>query len=58
MESDDFNTIELNFENMMHKLPNLVLQRKEGIMMIYGTKIKGYYVAKSQSQDIQYLASL
>lgn len=26
--------------------------------MIYGTKIKGYFVAKSHSQDIQYLASL
>ena len=58
MESEEFNHIEPNFETMLHKLPNLVLQRKEGIMMIYGTKIKGYFVSKSQSQDIQYLASL
>lgn len=43
---------------MVHKLPNAVLQRKEGIIMIYGTKMKGYLVAKSQAQDIQYLASL
>ncbi len=58
MDSEELSSIEPNFETMLHKLPNLALQRKEGIMMIYGTKIKGYFVAKSHSQDIQYLASL
>jgi hypothetical protein len=28
MESEDFNNLEPNFETMLHKLPNLVLQRK------------------------------
>ncbi len=28
MESEDFNNLEPNFETMLHKLPNLILQRK------------------------------
>lgn len=28
MESEEFNLVEPNFETMLHKLPNLVLQRK------------------------------
>jgi hypothetical protein len=45
-------------ETIIHKLPNIVLQRKEGILLIYGTRIKGYLVAKSHTQELQYLASL
>lgn len=45
-------------ESILHKLPNLILQRKEGILMIYGTRIKGYFVAKSHTQELHYLASL
>lgn len=47
-----------SLESILHKLPNQVLQKKEGILMIYGTRIKGYFVAKSHTQDLQYLASL
>jgi len=58
MDSEEFYNAETNFSTMIHKLPNLVLQRKEGILMMYGTKIKGYIVAKSNAQETQYLASL
>jgi hypothetical protein len=41
---------EEDFKNMIDKLPNLILQKKEGLLLRYGTKIKGYYVAKSSTQ--------